>query len=409
MNATSPIRPLLSGPRLGIVRSIVAGVLALLLAALVPAAPTVEPALAAVPGATDDLPGSVAAPPPPRISAQAVYVFDATVGTELYALEPDERRRPASLTKVATALVVLQHAQLDDLITIEQDDLVDDSQSRVGLEVGDRLTVGDLLKGLLIASGNDAARVLARAVGASLAETHPAADGDPRAAFVAEMNATVERLGLANTHFVNPAGLDEKEHYASARDLALLTAEALNNPTFAEIVRTSDAVLGSERRADGYAIATTNDLLLEGLVEGVKTGTTGEAGGCLISAFTVGSNRVIAVVLGSPLDRDETGATIPESTARFDDMRSILAALPVDYRWLDPAVPGEVAGLTEELAVWQAAIEPGPAVVVPVQRSNELRYRVQLGPPGAARQPVGKVLFFVGADLLSERPVLQTA
>ena len=347
------------------------------------------------------------APEPPSVTAAAAYVVDATVGTELYALNADEPRPPASLTKVVTALVVLRQADLDDRVTIEQGDLVDENQSQVGLLAGDTLTVRDLLHGLLIQSGNDSANALARQVGASLPGGDPAGGGDPSAAFVAEMNALAASLGLANTHFTNPSGLDDPEHLASARDLVALTARAMDDPTFAEIVATPTAVLSSELRPEGYTVNTTNDLLLEGAVQGVKTGTTGEAGGCLISAASFGPNRVIAVVLGSATELDEEGNL--KSPARFADTRTILAAIPNDYRWLDPTVPGEVAGLAEELAVWQTTLEAGPALVLPAARAEELRYRLQLGPEGPPNTEVGKVLFFVGSDLLSERPVFQAA
>lgn len=343
-----------------------------------------------------------AAPPPPPITAASAYVIDATAGTELYALNPNEPRAIASLTKIATALVVLEHADLDDEVVVEGVDLADESESQVGLVADDTLSVEDLLYGLLVPSGNDAARALARFVGGRLG-----ADGSaPVAAFVAEMNALAARLGLEQTRFTNPAGLDDPEHVSTARDLARLTSQAMNDPTFASIVASTSAVLGSRLRPEGYAVATTNALLLEGGVDGVKTGTTAEAGGCLIAAATVGGNRIIAVVLGSPIEVDETG--LPFSTARFDDARTILAALPNDYRWFDPTEPGAIAGLAEELAVWQATLPPGPAVVVPAARSDEVRYRVQLGPPGEANAEVGKVLFFAGSDLLSERPVFQS-
>jgi len=365
-------------------------------------------AAAAVPVSRSAAP--FAALPPPALSAKAAFVFDASVGTELYALEPDERRAPASLTKVATALVVLEHAGLDDIVTIEPGDQVDLSESHVGpdgLQPGDRLSVRDLLAGLLIPSGNDAARALARHVGGKIAGGDVSPE-DARRAFIAEMNRLAAKMGLENTRFTNPSGIDDPgNHYSSARDLGLLTARAMENETFAELVATVEETLPSEVVPGGYQINTTNDLLLEGEAEGVKTGTTAEAGGCLITATEVGGNRVIAVLLGSELVTDESG--VASSPARFADARSILAALDEDFRWLDPRAPEALAGLADELDVWDTSLPPGPSLVVPSERSEELRYRLQLGPPAAPAQPVGKVLFFVGGDFLSERPVLQAA
>jgi D-alanyl-D-alanine carboxypeptidase len=269
------------------------------------------------------------------------------------------------------------------------------------LLAGDTLTVRDLLYGLLVYSGNDAANALARHVGASL----PAAGNGPVDRFVADMNRIVDELGLRNTHFANPSGIDQVKHYASALDLAILTARAMTNPTFAQIVATPSIVLPSQQRPDGYPLQTTNDLLLEGLVVGVKTGTTEDAGGCLIAASRVGQNLIISVILGSETQPTPQGGL--QSPARFQDMRTILAAMAEDYLWLDLAAPDTLAGLAEELGVWDSTLPPGPALVVPAARRDELRYRLQLGPPGEPNAPIGKVLFFVGSDLLSERPVLQ--
>jgi D-alanyl-D-alanine carboxypeptidase len=157
--------------------------------------------------------------------------------------------------------------------------------------------------------------------------------------------------------------------------------------------------------AQVYSIATTNELLLEGLVGGVKTGTTVEAGGCLITASTVAGNRVIAVVLGSPVVFDEEGD--PTSPARFQDARAILAAVLNDYLWIDPATAATVPGLEQELAAWEAALRPGSAVPVPVARAAELRYRLILGPPGPPNSQVGEVVFFLGSERLATQPVFQ--
>lgn len=343
-----------------------------------------------------------AAPAPPLLSAEAAYAFDATVGTELYAVKADDRRAPASLTKVATALVVLEHADLNATVAIDSADIGDPTESQVGLEVGDELSVRDLLVGLLVPSGNDAARALARETGEGL----PNAD-EPTVAFVAEMNRLAASLNLDNTHFANPSGLDQDDHYSSARDLARLAAFAMEDPLFAEIVGTVDATLDSRMLPDGYVVSTTNDLLFDGIVEGIKTGTTERAGGCVISAISIGENLVIAVVLGSPVETSSDGTTV--SPGRFEDTRAILDALPIDYLWVDPNDLDQIAGLNDELDAWEAKLPAGPAIVVPVDRSSELRYRLQLGEPGPADTAVGRVLFFVGDSLLSERPVVQAA
>ncbi|HEU0116937.1 MAG TPA: serine hydrolase, partial [Thermomicrobiales bacterium] len=195
---------------------------------------------------------------PPTLSAKAAFAIDATAMTPLFAVSPDVRLPPASLTKIATALVVLDHAQLDERVTIAQEDLVPPDQSQVGLVAGDELSVGDLLIGLLVPSGNDAGLALARYVGHKL---DPAAADPSRAvaAFVDAMNQKAAALGATNTHFVNPSGIDAPNHFSSARDLAALTIAGLANPVFRQDISTAKAVLASRVRADGYPVATTDD------------------------------------------------------------------------------------------------------------------------------------------------------
>ncbi|HEU0116468.1 MAG TPA: hypothetical protein VFQ80_17390, partial [Thermomicrobiales bacterium] len=282
--------------------------------------------------------------------------------------------------------------------------LVPLQQSQVGLIAGDQLSVGDLLIGLLVPSGNDAGLALARFVGQKL---DPAA-ADPAqavAAFVDAMNQKAASLGATNTHFVNPSGIDAPNHFSTARDLATLTSAGLANPVFRKDISTANAVLASKARPDGYPVATTDDLLVEGTVAGGKTGTDVEAGGCLMSVLHIGGNDVISVVLGSPLDQTDDGSL--HSAARFADMRTLIAALQADFQWVDPATSGAFPGLTDELNVWGAYLPQSSEVVVPTARAAEARYRLVLGPPAPANAPVGTVLFFVGPDLLSERPVLQ--
>ncbi len=341
---------------------------------------------------------------PPSLSAKAAFAFDATASTPLFAQAPDEHLPPASLTKIATALVVLDHADLAEKVTIEQADLVPPDQSQVGLVAGDTLSVGDLLIGLLVPSGNDAGLALARYVGQKL---DPGAAGADQAvaAFVGAMNQKAASLGATNTHFTNPSGIDAPNHYSSARDLALMTAAGLENPVFRKTIATPSAVLASKVRPDGYPVATTDDLLVDGTVSGGKTGTTGEAGGCLMSTVHIGANDIVVVLLGSALDQTDDGAL--HSAARYSDMRALIDALHADFHWVDPTTPDAFPGLADELNVWGAYLPETSDVAIPQSRAAEARYRLVLGPAAAANAPVGSVLFFVGSDLLTERPILQ--
>src|SRR5690606_2160233 len=171
-------------------------------------------------------------------------------GATLAAVNPDMPYPPASTTKMLTALIVRQHAALDEVITIEPGDLVDEViYAHVGLRAGDRVAVRDLLAGLLVPSGGDAARARARVVGARL---DPAA-ANPRAAFVAEMNRVARRLGMRSTHFVNPDGRDAPGQRSTARDLAILGAALLKDPFLADVVAqrvTTISVEGPNARSE---------------------------------------------------------------------------------------------------------------------------------------------------------------
>jgi D-alanyl-D-alanine carboxypeptidase (penicillin-binding protein 5/6) len=257
-------------------------------------------------------PGPVAAPappsfaaPPPPINARSAIVWDAAARATLYAKAPDARVVPASLTKILTALLALEHAAPDYPVTIVAADLaLPADESRMGappgdvLAAGDRLTLEDLLYGMLLASGGDAARAAARVVGGLLDD----AAGDPAARFVRAMNARAVALGLADSGFVNPDGYEAPGHYSSARDLLLLTDRALAQPRFARIVATRTATRRTRDGAKTFALENTNALLgTRAGVHGVKTGTAGAnlEWECLVTAQWEPRGCLLAVVLGS--------------------------------------------------------------------------------------------------------------
>jgi D-alanyl-D-alanine carboxypeptidase (penicillin-binding protein 5/6) len=303
-----------------------------------------------------------------------------------------------------SALVVLERANLDDVIEILEGDLVSPEESQVGLQAGDRLSVRDLLFGMLIPSGNDATLALARHVGAASLDATPSPE-QAVAEFVSLMNLKANELGATASNFKNPTGIDSDGHVMSARDVAVVTAAALQDPLFSEIVSTTNAVLSSALLPEGYSVTTTNMLLLEGAVSGVKTGTTPKAGGCLVTSFAVGSNDVVAVVLGSEIAESTDG--LQDNNARFADTRSILDAVREDYVWLDPSSPDAVSGLLEELSVWEVALPSESMLPVPAEATADVRYRLVLAPPAEPKRPAGQIQFYVGARLLSELPAVQ--
>ena len=347
----------------------------------------------------------------PELSAQAAYVFDATAGVELLAENSKERRAPASTVKIVTAMVVLDYAKLDTQVVFDEADTASDEESQMGLVGGDTVTVEQLLVGLLLPSGNDAARTLARHVGGILLDGQ---DGDPIERFVQEMNAKVAAAGLTDSHFTSPDGLsDDDDQYTTAYDLAHLGAMAMGYKTIAATVSQSTAEItsvGTEARV--YSLRNTNQFLegsgtefaTEGVI-GLKSGSTTKAGACLVLAKRErGGNLVIAVVLGSEIAYDETG--IISVDGRWEDMRSILNSVEDAFVWLNPESDRDVPGLMNEMAAWQVTLQDDSGILIEQELRSSVRYQLELLPEGPAESNAGRVLFFAGPDLVAERPLI---
>jgi serine-type D-Ala-D-Ala carboxypeptidase (penicillin-binding protein 5/6) len=228
-------------------------------------------------------------PSAPAVGMAAGILVDAATGKVIWSQNADAERAPASLTKVLTALVVLDQANLDDNVTVTPEARAVGG-SRIYVESGWVMPARDLLWGLLLQSGNDAAVALAQKV---------SPDGTI-AGFSKLMDERARQLGATHSRFVNPHGLDDPGHMTTARDLAIITSAALRNPTFAEMVATQrhDIPWGD---GTSHTLLNHNKLLgrFAGTV-GVKTGYTLGAGQSLISAVRRGDHTLIAVVLGSP-------------------------------------------------------------------------------------------------------------
>ena len=263
---------------------------------------------------------------PVGVTADAVHAYDPATGQLLYAQAAQTRMPVGSIVKVTTALVTVEHAGLDETVLIDPTDLVDYTiYSNMGLVAGDTLTVEQLLQGLLVASGGDAARALARHVGAALSGSD-----DPetaRAAFVDEMNAYAARIGLQNTRFTNAEGDDAEVSYSTAEDVSILAGQLMAQPALAAITGEFDYTFTGADGEVTYTGYTTNVLLGESGIIGVKTGSTGDAGGCVVLARqTADGGLIILTVLGSDLTYNELNQIIAD--ARWDDARLLFAQLP---------------------------------------------------------------------------------
>lgn len=224
----------------------------------------------------------------PVIEATSAIVIDRESGKVLYGKDIEKKLSIASITKLITALVVRDKAKLEDVVTVSGNaESVDGA--RVGLVKGEKITVRDLLKALLIHSGNDAAYALAEHIG----------NGDVKK-FVGYMNERAEKDGLKNTHFQNPMGFDDEGNYSTAFDLTLLADTVLSDTILKEIVNTKwvdiEAISGEKHHI------TTTDKILGGFlgIQGVKTGTTDQAGTSLVSYATKDGREIIGVLLQSP-------------------------------------------------------------------------------------------------------------
>lgn len=227
-----------------------------------------------------------------KLNSRIGLIFDRNSKRILYEKNGLKQVPMASTTKIMTAIVVLENSELNDVVTISKK-AAGTGGSRLGLRTNDKITVHDLLYGLMLKSGNDAAVALAEHVGGGIEE------------FADMMNKKAKELGLINSHFITPHGLDKEKHYTTAYELACMADYALKIPKFKEIVNSKNYNITINARSN--LIGNTNELLgnLNG-VYGVKTGFTNEAGRCLVTACKREDLDIITVVLGADTKKYRT-------------------------------------------------------------------------------------------------------
>lgn len=232
----------------------------------------------------------------PVLNARAAIIYDRKTKEIIWGKNENEKKAMASTTKIMTAIVVLEKGNLSDVVTISKK-AANTGGSRLKINTNDKVSVLDLLYGLMLRSGNDAAVALAEYVGGSI-------EG-----FAKLMNKKAIEIGLKNTHFVTPHGLDNIEHYTTAYELAVLTDYAMQNEKFSKIVNTKNTTISINGVARN--IYNTNELLgtING-VNGVKTGFTNNAGRCLVTSCTRNGNQIITVVLGCDAKKYRTSDSI---------------------------------------------------------------------------------------------------
>lgn len=308
--------------------------------------------------------------PPPELAAKSAVLLDGWSGQVLLEKDAHTPRAVASITKVMTALVVLDRCPLEQAVTVSRE-AAETGESTCLLKEGERLTVHDLLEMALMRSGNDAAVALAIHTAGSVG------------AFAAMMNEKAAELGLRNSHFTNPHGLDEDGHYQSAMDVAIACQRALENETFARIVTQRERVMRRAGFPDGYRLVNTNQLLrMRSDCIGVKTGWTGKAGYCLASAAQRGARRFIAVVLDSEKRFEETNALLDWAFDTYVERVVVVSGVPIEEarirRGARPSVPVAAA---ETLVVVERVDKPLPDLrfhqtvsVAPIQAGQQIGY-----------------------------------
>ena len=266
-------------------------------------------------------------------SAASAVLIEQNSGRILYQQNADEERLIASITKIMTAVVALEHADKGCSYTVTARDMAEGSS--MYLKPGDTLLLEELLYGLMLASGNDAALAVAHCVSGETED------------FVALMNETARRLGMTHTHFANPNGLDAEGHYSSARDMAMLAAYALKNQDFRRIVSTASVTIGERY------LANHNKLLrLYGGCIGVKTGFTKAAGRTLVSAAAREGMTLVCATLNDGNDWNDHMALLDYGFANYH---------------METAVPaGQVLA--------SVLVQGGTAVSIPLAASEELCY-----------------------------------
>lgn len=306
------------------------------------------------------------------MTAQAAILIDATTGRVLYEKNADKKELPASTTKMMTAILALENSNEDDVVSID-DRAIDEDGSSIYLHTGDKMKMGELLQATMLASGNDGADAIAYYIGDGSIEK-----------FVQMMNDKAKEIGAENTHFNNPHGLTDKNHYSSARDLAKIAAYGMEKPEFRKIVSTKEQIINWEEpqgRTEDFG--STNRLLWNyDDILGIKTGYTEAAGGCLVTAAKHDGVTLIAVVLKTV-----------DSRARFIEGRALL---DYGFKQIDKTKSVDKAELTHTIfvhdgAVARTSVAPAEDVIFPVlkdENEDDFTYKENL--PSFVKAPTKK-------------------
>ncbi|AEI41274.1 D-alanyl-D-alanine carboxypeptidase family protein [Paenibacillus mucilaginosus] len=328
-------------------------------------------------------------------NATSAVIIDADTGTVIFEKNKDAKLPPASITKIMTMLLTMEAL---DAGKLKMDDKVPTSEyaasmggSQIFLEPGEEMTVQDMLKGIAMASGNDASVAMAEKIAGS------------EEAFVRMMNERAEQLGMKNTKFVNPNGLPAEGHVSSAYDIALMSRELLKHEEITKFTGQYQDYLRKDTPKPFWLVNTNKLVRFYNGADGLKTGYTSEAKFCLSATAKRDNLRVISVVMGEP----DTKTRNAEVTRLFDYSFSQYTNLPI-YKTGD-AIGEMKVGKGEVPVVPLTAKHSYSLLLKKGEAADGIRHEVQLLPdlkaPVAAGQPIGKIVVYKGDQVINEFPL----
>ncbi len=351
-----------------------------------------------------------------RGDVKAALLYDLGSDSIVFAQDIDKRLFPASLTKIMTCLLTIEmQSDLDVMVTVTKDGLkgMEPGGSNVALQVGEEMSVRDLLYCLMVKSGNDAASVLAVQNSGSIEE------------FVEVMNSRAQELGCTDTHFVNPHGLHDEEHYTTARDMAKITAAAMQYPLFEEIFTTAEYTVPATNLSEVRELKTTNYLIrsngypivVDSRVLGGKTGNTSQAGRCLVTLAEKNGMKLLSVVMGAEAVYGANRYTFIKY-GNFEETSDLLDFAYKQFTTMQVLNPTQVTGPFAVSGGENNAfgtITNGMSAAVPLGSDyNTIRYEYTL-PEGGLTAPlsqgdkIGTVRVWYGDTCLAQQDMLSAA
>ena len=307
-----------------------------------------------------------------EISSESVILIEKNSGKILYSKNSNEKRYPASTTKILTAILAIEHLSLNQKIIASHDAImsIPSGYSIAAIQIGEGLTVQELLEVFLVHSANEAGFILAEGVSGSIP------------AFARLMNKKAEEIGCKNTHFTNPSGLHDENHYTTAHDLALIAKYCMENETFRSIVSMTSCTIAPTDKYEERYFKTTNDMLnpkskyYNPNIIGIKTGYTKQAQNCLIAGFKKDDIELISVVLGSPSSVNVSGKYSDTQTLFDYGMKNFGYKTIINSG--DAVSQIEIPNANEETKILDLIVEDAINIFIKNSDINNVKHEIKL-------------------------------